>query len=246
MPYADVHAHIDLLGDVEGALKRAAHAGVAAVITNGIGPGSNRKSLELAKIHPIVRAAVGLYPTESAKLSEAEVAEEMAFFRANRDMLAAIGEIGLDYQELEDRIRQRQLFLRQVELAMKIGKPVIVHSRKAEVDVVEALVSAGCRKVVMHCCMGSMKVVKRAVDAGFHFSIPALLSRSSHFRAVAGAVPSSLLLTETDAPFLSPVKGQPSEPAMVAGTVAAIAGIKGLTAADCGNIIFSNYQRLFR
>lgn len=245
--FADVHAHLDLFkpDEIPQIIQRAKDAGVKAIINNGVDGKTNKATLELAEKYPIIKAAIGLYPVDALKLTESEIGQQLVFIEKNSKKIVAMGEIGLDYLKAEEKERQKDIFMKQVELARKLDKGVIVHSRKAESDVVRLLSDFGAKKVVMHCCMANLKIVKKAIDAGFHFSIPALLPVSSHFQAVANAVPLSLLLTETDAPFLSPVKGKQSEPAMVRETVNVIAKIKGITEEECANILFSNYQRVF-
>ncbi len=252
MILADVHAHLDIFDAAErkAVVARAAAAGVKVIVTNGIDPLSNRKSLELQQKFKIVKAALGLYPTEAAKLTAAEIEKELQFIRHSNGngKVAAIGEIGLDYQEAtkeEDKRQQQQLFELQLQLAIELGKPVIVHSRKAEKEVVETLVRCGNRKVVLHAFHGSMKLARAAADAGFYITIPTNIRRSSQFQAIAKELPLSRLLTETDAPFLAAEKGQGSEPAHIAATVAKVAAIKGLDEEEVANIIYGNYQRLF-
>lgn len=250
MLLVDVHAHLDIFGEEERkeAIERAAAAGVKAIINNGIDAASNRKSLELQQRFKIVKAALGLYPTEAAKLSAAAIQEELCFIRSHKNKIAAIGEIGLDYQEAEgdsERQQQQQLFERQLQLAKAIGKPVIVHSRKAEKEVVETLIRCGCKRVILHAFHGSASLVKAAAVAGFYITIPTNIGRSTHFQAIAKMLPLSRLLTETDAPFLAAEKNGKSEPAHVAATIKELARIKGMDAVEVANIIYSNYQRLF-
>ncbi len=250
MLLVDVHAHLDMLkGDeIKAVLNRAAAAGVKAIISNSVDSASMKKSLELQQQFKTVRAALGLYPAEAAKLPAAAIDSCLGFIRSHKDKIVAIGEIGLDWQEAkgdDDKERQQQLFERQLELASSIDKPVIVHSRKAEKEVIETLVRCSSKQVVLHAFHGSSGLAKKAVDSGFYFSIPASIVRSSQFQGIVKAVPASRLLTETDAPFLAPVKGRSSEPSDVASTVKAIAEIKGLTAEEAANLIFGNYQRLF-
>ncbi len=250
MLLVDVHAHLDIFGEEErnAVVGRAAAAGVKAIINNGIGPVSNRKSLELQQQFKIVRAALGLYPTEAVKLSAAAIEEELDFIRSSKNKIVAIGEIGLDYQEAKgdkERQQQQHLFERQLQLAKMISKPVIVHSRKAEKEAVETLIRSGCKLIILHAFHGSIKLVKEAVAAGFFITIPTNIGRSSHFQSIAKILPLSRLLTETDAPFLAAEKDGRSEPAHVAATVAKIAEVKGMTAEEAANIIYNNYQRLF-
>ena len=245
MLLVDVHAHLDLTADLPAVLERAKSAGVKSIISNGVNPVTNRVTLELAKTNPLVKAAIGIYPTEAALLTGHEITEELDFISKHKSSIVGIGEIGLDYLKTEDKVIQTQIFRQQLEMAHKIGKPVIVHSRKAESDVTEIL-SSYKLKVIMHCCMGNMKVIKKGLDQGFLYSIPALVNKSSHFQALVERASLSQLLTETDAPFLSPDKDLRSEPAMVRGSIEQIASIKKITPEECANIIFSNYQKTFK
>ena len=250
MILADVHAHLDMMKKEElaAAIKRAAAAGVKVIINNSVDPKSGRKSLELQQQFKIVKAALGLYPTEAAKMTAAEVGRELDFIRSNKSKIVAIGEIGLDYQEATsagDRKLQQQLFERQLGLAKELDIPAIVHSRKAEKEVVETLIRCECNKAVLHAFHGNMKLVKMAADAGICITIPTNIGRSSHFQAVARELPLSRLLTETDAPFLAAEKGSGSEPAHIAKAITVIAALKGMDPEEIANIIFSNYQRLF-
>ena len=250
MLLADVHAHLDLIGEAErkAVVERAVAAGVKVIINNSVDPKSIRKTLELQQKFKIVRAALGLYPTEVVKMTAAAIEKELDFIRSSKNKIIALGEIGLDYQEAEgekEKQLQQQLFEKQLELAKKIGKPVIVHSRKAEKEIVETLIRCGCSKVVLHAFHGSMKLVNIAADAGFYITIPTNIGRSSHFQAIVRQLPVSRLLTETDAPYLAAEKGKGSEPSHIAVTVVRIAAIKGMTAEEVANLLYNNYQRLF-
>ncbi|PIY59799.1 hypothetical protein COY95_05155, partial [Candidatus Woesearchaeota archaeon CG_4_10_14_0_8_um_filter_47_5] len=154
MRLVDVHAHMDYPAfekDIDAVIQRAKEAGVRAVITNGITPETNRKSLELAKRFDIVYAALGIYPPDQLqweaetysidlRLGAFNIDDEIAFIRENAEKTAGIGEVGLDYSRkdmgLDDKKKQQELFLRTIGLAEELNKPLIVHSRKAEEDVI--------------------------------------------------------------------------------------------------------------
>ncbi|MBI2176369.1 TatD family hydrolase [Candidatus Woesearchaeota archaeon] len=250
MLLADVHAHLDLIGENErkAVVERAIAAGVKVIISNSVDPKSIRKALELQQQFGVVKAALGLYPTEAARLPAAAIEGELNFIRSCRARIVALGEIGLDYQEAKgdrERRQQQRLFELQLGLAKELGKPAIVHSRQAEKGVVETLMRLGCKRVVLHAFHGSMKLVKAAAEAGFYVTIPTNIRRSSHFQAIARELPLSKLLTETDAPYLAAEKDGKSEPSHIAATVARIAAIKGMDAEEVANILYGNYQRLF-
>jgi TatD DNase family protein len=153
----DVHAHLDfpeIEKELDAIIERARAAGVRAIITNSVAPESMRRTLDISKKYDIVKAALGLYPPdalekESGKKNKIS-AKELDFIEKNKDSIIAIGECGLDYYNGRDKETQIDLFKKQIELAKKLDKPVIVHSRKAEEDVIRILEESGHKKVVLH------------------------------------------------------------------------------------------------
>ncbi len=248
MNLVDVHAHLELIGSSEmgAVVARAEEKGVKAIITNSVDAATIRKALHLQKEFGIVKAALGLYPIDALKMSDSEMDRELEFIESKSDIFVAFGEIGLDYQETEDRKRQQEIFERQLRLAKKLNKPVIVHSRKAETEIVETLISMGCKKVILHAFHGSIKLVKAAVDSGFSLSIPSNILRSSHFQKIAEVVPLHGLFTETDAPFLGPFAGGRSEPAYVEMSVKKIAEIRKMSAEEVTSQLYANYLEMFK
>ncbi|MBI2663950.1 TatD family hydrolase [Candidatus Woesearchaeota archaeon] len=244
MKLVDVHAHLDIFSerDRKAVMARAAGQGVTAILSNGGNPDSNRKTLQLQEKYEIVKAAVGIYPADAAEMSYADIDKELKFIKKNFNKIKAIGEIGLDYEKTSERSKQQDVF----ESQLALGKPVIVHSRKAEEKVVETLISSNCKNAVLHAFHGSMKLVRKAADAGFYFSIPTNIARSQHFQTLAAAVDLTNLLTETDAPYLAAEKGSKSEPADVAATIQEIAKIKNLKPAAVAETIYKNYRTLFK
>jgi TatD DNase family protein len=247
MTLADVHAHLELIPEQElaGALQRARDAGVGTIITQGTDVASNRAALHLSEQFSLVKAALGLYPISAISMNDAEIEDEMAFIAVNNGRIAAIGEIGLDYQETSDRDRQQRIFERQLDLAQELGKPVIVHSRKAEKEVVDTLARMHCRRVVLHAFHGNMKLVQEAVSHGYFFSIPANVLRSSHMQSLVRVAGIGNILTETDTPYLGPHADGKSEPAHVALAVQKIAEILALAAEDVTLNLGRNFDRVF-
>lgn len=241
----DIHCHLDFPDfekDLDSVIERAKKAGVVVIITAGLNPETNRKALEIAGKYSIVKAALGIYPQYAAEMSDDDVEKEIDFIRKSKPY--AISEVGLDatYPEME---KQKKVFEKMIALAKELNIPIIVHSRKAEKEACEMLISNNARKVVVHCFNGKLSLAKEMEAKGFFFSIPAIISHASQFRELAKAVNSMHLLTETDAPFLSAVKGERNEPSAVKGIVDEISGIKRVEAEEMAKIIFSNYQKLF-
>jgi len=255
--FIDVHAHLDhpmFRDDMDQVIERARQAGVKVIITQGLDPESNRAVLDLARRYDIIKPALAIYPPDALKqeLEQADqprettpfnIDEEFEFI-AKQDPIA-LGEVGLDYSTGSDFPSQKALFQRFIELSEKKGLPLIVHSRKAELDVVDMLDSSNAKKVVLHCFSGRKHLIRRAADNGWSFSIPTNIVRSEHFQAMAKEIHISQLFTETDSPYLSPFAGKRNEPAFVVESTRKIAEMKGMTLDDTANNIFMNYQNMF-
>jgi len=251
MLLVDVHAHLDLKefnSDLDDVIKRAEQAGVKVIINNGLNPESNRKTLELSKKYKIVRPALGLYPDDAIKLTQEQIKNEINFIKKNKDKIIAIGEVGLDYKyckKKQEQEFQKEIFLKIINLSKKINKPLIIHSRKAESDVIEILEKEKAKKVILHCFSGKLKLIKKAADLGYYFSIPTNITHSQHFQKLAEVVDINKILTETDAPYLSPYKNRRNEPFFIIEAVKKIAQIKNISINETANNIFMNYQKNF-
>jgi len=260
MLLVDVHAHLDhklFNGKVAKVIENSKKNNVKAIITNGVNPATNRIALELAKKYDIVKAALGVYPIDSLNIdmkkgfyplkdNKVDVDEEIKFIEKNKDKIVAVGEVGLDYYwDKEHKDEQKKVFEKFIRLAEKIKKPIIVHSRKAEEDAIELLKSSGLKKVIMHCFSGNFKLVKEIQDKGWYFSIPCIVVKSQQFQKITEETNISQLLTETDAPFLSPFPDKRNEPSFVIETIKRIAEIKKMNEEEVANNIFMNYQKVF-
>ena len=267
MLLVDVHAHLDLegyevYGGLDNLINECSDNGVKAIVANGVNIDSNRKIFDIAKKHPIVKIALGIYPTHCVELVESKDSkkfdEELKFIEDNikHKKCIAIGEVGLDYYEIKDldnarkevhKNIQKDCLKKFINIAKKYDVPIIIHSRGAELETVELLESEGMKnkKVLMHCFSGRKHIVSRIADNGWFFSIPCNIERSLHFQQIARDVPLAQLLTETDAPLLSPVVGTVNRFDNVKITVNKIAEIKKMTPKEVSNIIYANYMKLF-
>ncbi len=261
MMLVDVHAHLDhelFEGKVHHIIENSRKNNVKAIITNGINPETNRKTLELQeKYQDIVKAALGIYPIDALnteikrgdyplKSNEFDFDEEIEFIKKNKSKIVAVGEIGLDYfWDSTHHEQQKDNFRKLLELAEKIRKVVIVHSRKAEADTIEVLEQYKIKKAVMHCFSGNSSMVKKIQENNWFFTIPCNIVRSEHFQRIVKLTDLSRILTETDAPFLSPFKDRINEPSFIIETIKKIAEIKNIEKEEVANNIFMNYQSLF-
>ncbi len=256
----DVHCHLtfdQFKKDLDQVIERARQVGVVSILCSGVDPQTNKDVLELSKKYEIVKASLGIYPLDAVGLGhyddvprenrDFDVDNELEFIKKNKDNILAIGEIGLDKSpegdcKLEE---QKEVFWKCIKLAQQIKKPIVVHTRKAEKECIEILEAAGLKNVVLHCFTGNLKLVKKAEDLGFYFSIPTIITRLKHFQEVVQRTSMINLLTETDAPYLSYIPGGRSEPSHIKETVKIISKIKNITEDEVEKIIFSNFQKVF-
>lgn len=240
----DVHAHLfykDFEQDLEKVIERCKD--FHAVINNGLDKETNRKVLELSKKYKVLKPALGLYPTEADKISEKDLEEEIIFIKKAKPV--AIGEIGLDLKWLKTLDKQKPAFIKMLELAKALNVPAIIHSRKAEKEVVEILESLNMKKVIMHCYTGNLKLAKKVIEHKWYFSIPPIINHSDQFKQLVKEIPIQQLLTETDSPYLSHEKEKRNEPLNVQVSLKNIAAIKELDEEETKKLIFMNYKRLF-
>ncbi|MBT6689845.1 TatD family hydrolase [archaeon] len=267
MKLVDVHCHLnDSRFDVDRdeVLARFKEKGGEIIVTSGVNPESNRESLKLAERYDVVRACFGIYPTDALaaevesgesnellrELKEFDLDEELAWIEAHAGDCVAVGEIGLDYnfkefQTEEMREKQKVVFRKCLRMAKRIGKSVVVHSRKAELDAIDILEEEKMVSVIMHCFNGKKALIRRCVENGWSFSVPAVIARLDHFKMLVDMVPMELLLTETDGAYLAPVAGTRNEPVNVMVTLEEIARIKGLDVEEVSERIFENTKGLF-
>lgn len=259
MLLVDVHAHLDFpefSKDLPEVLGRAERAGVVAVINQGVHHASNQKVLQLAAQYPLLKPALGLYPLNAPNVAvheqdddfdrqDVSVDATLKFIKAHADDIIAIGEVGIDLKYSDDEEHQIKNFTKILQLSNAMKKPVIIHSRKAEKLILDLLEEGRHTRALLHCFSGSKKLIKRAVDLGLPMTVTSNANRLQHFQLVARSVPLTHLFTETDAPYLGPVRGERNEPANVKVAVEVIAREKGLTPEEVARAIYLNYQRFF-
>ena len=252
---ADIHCHLDLYDEkeVEKVIDKAAKAGVKVIINNSVDLASCKKNLDFAKKYPsIVKLAVGFYPQDALSREEKklwkggyESFEDLRNFAlANKKDIFAIGEVGMDLKNGKDIQMQEELLRKELDLASELNVPIILHSRKAEEKVVEIVKDYSCTRI-MHCFSGSFNLIKKALDYGCYFSIPTNIVKLEHFQKMVKELPKDRILTETDAPFLSPFPGEKNEPAFIHETIKKIAEIWDLSEKETELILWKNFVRVF-
>lgn len=239
----DVHAHLDFLPE-EKLEKIENNSKIKFVITNSVNMKSSLKNLELVKKYFKIKLAVGLYPEETLEKSDWEKFKD--FVLKNKKYVFAIGEIGMDFSlDLPNREIQEFIFRKELELAEKLNVPVLIHTRKAEKEIVEILKEYPRVKKVLHCFSGNFKLVKEANEMGCYFSIPTNIVRSEHFQKMVKELPHEKILTETDSPYLSPFKEKENEPAFIEESIKKISEIWSVSEKKVEEKIEENFERVF-
>lgn len=246
MSWVDTHCHLQLDGRPPGELIGRA-AEVDWLVAPGIDAESSRDSVRLADEYPgRVLATAGLHPHEASSWSEQrQVVADLA------PGVAAIGETGLDYyRELSPRGDQENAFLEQIEMAIDLSKPIIIHCRDAFSDVYRIVEETGAGpRSILHCWTGGTRWTKRFLDLGVTFSYagPVAFETGETIRLGAELVPPERAMVETDTPYLAPPphRGEQNEPAWVAHVGGALAGVWGMADSEVAEITSATAARVF-
>jgi TatD DNase family protein len=235
----DTHAHLDderFAADLDAVVARAIAAGLERVVTIGTDAKTSRRNVELAERFPLLHAAVGIQPNHvaEAQAGDWDVIRELV----KHPTCVAIGETGLDrYWDRAPFPLQEDYFARHLTLARESRKPVVIHCREAEADVVRMLRAEydarGSVAGVMHSFTGDAGTAKACLEMGLYISFAGMVTykNAENLRQVAATIPLDRLLVETDSPYLAPVpvRGQRNEPAYVVHTAACLAKVLGVT-----------------
>jgi TatD DNase family protein len=239
----DSHCHLQASAfdsDRDEVLQRARGAGVSAFVVVGTDLESSRRAVDLADSHSDIYATVGVHPHDAKDLDDRTLTTLERL--AESPKVVAIGEIGLDlYRKLSPPEAQMDAFRCQLELARRLSRPVVIHSRQADEETYDVLSSYEQLALpdwpkdrplgVMHCFAGDLMLALRYIQIGFMLSIPGTCTypKGERIRAVAGGIPLRWMAVETDAPYLTPQshRGDRNEPAHIVDTVARIADLRG-------------------
>lgn len=257
MVLVDSHCHVDgpeFSEDLSEVLERCDKSGVRAVLCVGTGDvlkGEVDRAVRLAESHSNVYASVGVHPHDASTYNDAVEARLCHLVKSPK--VIAWGEVGLDYHyDNSPREVQRDVFTRQLELAVERGLPVIIHTRDAEDDTVQILRSfanGSQLRGVMHCFGGSLEGARTYLDMGFYISFAGNVTfkKAGELRDVAKTVPLERILVETDCPFMSPepVRGGRNEPANVVHTARLLSDLLSVDFGDFGDATTRNFERLF-
>lgn len=250
----ETHAHYDdakFDTDREMLLADLPQRGISPVINAGSSIATTKTTLSLAQEYPFLYAAVGVHPSDVDDLNE----DTYAWLRQQTTLqkTVAVGEIGLDYYWPEpDHETQKKWFLRQLDLAREIRKPVIIHSRDAAKDTVDLMTEARAEEIggVIHCYSYTKETAKIFLDMGFYFGIGGVLTfkNAKKLKEAVEYIPMDRIVLETDCPYLAPEpnRGKRNSSLNIPYVIAAMAQIKEITEEEVRKAAWDNSLKLYR
>lgn len=251
--YIDTHAHLTMpeYSDINDVISRARDAKIEAIINASFDLESSKAALCLAGEVDFIYAAVGVHPHDANLVDDHLIAEIEHL--ASDPKVVAIGETGLDYfKNLQPKEIQMAAFRKFLQLAQKLGKPVIIHCREAQADVIRIMreENQGSLRGVFHCFAGDETLIKFAQDLKFFISFTGNLTfkKAQTVRENITKVPLEMLLLETDCPYLAPepFRGQRNEPAFITYIARAMAEIKDIPIEELARQTTLNARELFK
>ncbi len=267
MRYFDAHTHVNFVAyadDRDAVIQRAVDTGVGMNVV-GTQLDTSREALALAQQHTHIYATVGLHPVHTSKsyhdvkelgeggkefTSRGEVFDVLAYEAlASSDRVIAIGECGLDYYRVEEHTKDVQIaaFVEQIELANRLKKPLMLHIRNAYDDALAVLKAHARMQGDVHFFAGDWDTAKKFLDIGYTLSFTGVVTFTHDYDEVVRNAPLDMILSETDAPYITPVphRGTRNESSYVPYVVEAIAGIRGENPEVVREALLANAARVF-
>ncbi len=248
--YFNTHSHLNssqLYEQRDIYIKNALENNVNYITIAGYDLESSRRAVEIANEYSFIYATVGISPNDCLNTTDEDLKEIEMLLQNHR--VVALGEIGLDYYwDDVPKDKQKDVFLKQIEIAKKYDKPIVIHARDAYEDTYNILKEAK-HYGIMHCYSGSVEMAERYVKIGFMISLagPVTFKNAKVPKEVARAIGIDHLLIETDCPYLTPhpFRGKLNEPANVVYIAQEIAKLKNMEIEDVARITTFNAKELF-
>lgn len=249
----DTHSHIDMkdFEDLDSIISNAKNFGVEKIIIPSVDRSSFEKVIKISNKYENVYCALGIHPTE-VKNAKEEDFEKIIELSCDKKVVA-IGECGLDYYWDKNFVEeQKEAFLKQIEIAKTLKKPLIVHDREAHKDTFD-LITKNIKDeipVIMHCFSGSFEFANECIKKGFYIALGGVVTfkNAKKVHEIAKNIPLEHLLLETDAPYLTPepYRGKRNEPAYVKFVAEKIAELRGTSFDKIAEVTTENARKVFR
>ena len=277
MELFDNHAHYNddkFNDDRDEIINKIYESGVTKLICAGYSVESSKKALEIANNYDFIYTTAGISPndipgkvqdedldaktdeevhklfTESMQIVDNQLHEIEQIAQNNK--VVAIGEIGLDYYwNKRNKELQKQVFIKQIELANKLNLPIVIHTRDAVMDTLDILknIKPTIKPGVFHCCPLNIELVKEALKLGFYISFagPVTFKNSKNASEIIQMVPLDKMLIETDSPYLAPepIRGTRNDSRNVKFVAAKIAEFKGISVEEVAKNTYGNAEKVF-
>ena len=246
----DTHSHINMIENlsIEEILKNASENNVKKIIIPAAEANDIEVVFELSQKYENVYCYLGIHPSEAKDWNDK--IEEKIRTLAKSQKVVGIGEIGLDYYWDKSFVDlQKEVFIKQIEIANELNLPVNVHDREAHKDTFDILKEHNTNsKVIMHCFSGSPEFANECIKEGWFIALGGVVTfkNAKKMKEVASLIPPDKLLLETDAPYLTPVphRGEENQPAYVKFVAEEIAGLRGITFEEVAQITTQNAEKI--
>ena len=251
MELFDSHAHYNdekFDQDREEVISEIYNSGVTRIVCAGYNIESSKQAIKIAEKYDYIYCTVGISPNdmEDYSVDNLKILEELA----KHKKVVAIGEIGLDYYwNKENKELQKEVFIKQIEIANKINKPIVIHTREAVQDTINVLKDNMVnKKGVFHCCPLNPELIKEGIKLGYYISFSGNVTfKNAKSERAIKEVPLDKILIETDSPYLSPepMRGKRNDSRNVKFVASKIADILELNVTDIAAKTYNNANTIF-
>lgn len=263
MKFFDSHSHYNdekFKDDLDEIIKATFEEGVAKFMCIGYNIESSKRAIEIAEKYENIYASCGISPNDIDFLEENVIEENIIDEKINEieilaknNKIVAIGEIGLDYYwEKDERKRniQKEVFIKQIEIANRLDLPIIIHTRDAYLDTIKILKEYKCNNTgIFHCCPLNVELIKDGLELGYYISFSGVITfKNAKPELSVDTVPLDRILIETDSPYLTPepYRGQRNDSRKVIEVARKIASIKNKTLEEISEITYQNAKKVYK
>lgn len=253
MELFDTHSHYNdkaFENDLDEVLKKVYKSNVTKLVCIGYNLESSRKAIEIAKKYDYIYATCGISPNDVNENSIEEL-NEIYELAKNNDKVVAIGEIGLDYYwNKENKELQKEVFMKQIELANKLDLPITIHTRDAHIDTIDILKQEKCLNTgIFHCCPLNVELIKKGIELGYYISFTGVITfKNAKPELAINEVPLDRLLIETDCPYMAPepYRGKRNDSSYVIEVARKLAKEKNIEVEAMAKITYDNANRIYK
>lgn len=246
----DSHCHLEYMNNVEEIISQAKEK-MNAIVTSACEPKHAKKGLELQERHKgFVFLCLGMHPQGLGDYSGKEIDDYIELIKENKKKIVAVGEVGMDYywiKKSEQKERCKEVFIKFIEMAEEIEKPVVVHCREAWSDTLKILEEHNPKNVMLHCFSGNENILKKSLQKGYMISYATNICYTKKHPYIIAKTPIESILLETDSPWLNPdnPKEIANRPMNIIKSAEVIADAKGITKEKVLKITEDNAKTFF-